>query len=108
MCILPVPSVEISISSHSFLSIQQVQGEGPPPPKRRKDSKGKKARNETASGDEDVIAGGSSEVLPPREAYKSAEQIRQELETRQASREEVKSILRAVLQISSGMSCDPY
>lgn len=48
------------------------------------------------------MAGGSSELLGHRQAYKSAEQIREELEMRQASREEVKAVLRAVMQLSAG------
>ena len=48
------------------------------------------------------MAAAGSELLGHREAYKSAEQVALEIEMRQASREEVKAVLRAVLQLSAG------
>ena len=72
------------------------------PSKRRSEGRGRRSRGEGDSGDEDVMAGADGELLGHREAYKSAEQVRHEMEVRQASREEVKAVLRAVLQLSAG------
>ena len=66
--------------------------------------KGKKRRRTGAdSGDEDVMSGGgAAESYGQRAAAKTAEQILQEMELREASREEVKALLRAVMMVSAG------
>ena len=69
------------------------------PSKRRND--GRPRRNRAESGDEDLADG-----FGLRDAYKSEEQIREELEMRQASREEVKAVFRAVMQVSAGTSLE--
>lgn len=60
--------------------------------KRRNDGRPRRSRQEAESGEEDSM-----------DLYKSAEQVHEELEMRQASREEVKAVLRAVMQLSAGM-----
>ena len=64
------------------------------PSKRRND--GRSRRGPRAPGSEEEAEEADFDT------YKSAEQIHEELEMRQASREELKAVLRAVMQLSSG------
>lgn len=64
-------------------------------------SRKKRSRDEVDSGDEEVANAGY-EAKKPREAAKTAEQIRLEMIEREASREEAKAILKAIMLMASG------
>ena len=97
---METPEVVIAFIAKQLLL--QALDDASYPSKRRSEGRARRSRGDGDSGDEDVMAGAGPELLGHREAYKSAEQVRQEIEMRQASREEVKAVLRTVLQLSAG------
>ena len=77
---------------------------GLPSKKGRKSGKArrKRSRDDIDSGDEEV-AGAGYESKRPREAAKTAEQLRQEQMDRETAREEAKAILKSIMLLSSGL-----
>ena len=89
-------------TDHGLPSKRNKKARGEPKPRK------KRSREDADSGDEDVMAG-SYEAKRPREAAKTAEQIRMEMVERENAREEAKAILKSIMLLSAGkpFSCSP-